>query len=58
MQHPPQVQSFEYVSALLNATISDYLIIPKGTKGSSSIELLVPDPVEGLWQISENKKAV
>lgn len=56
-QHPPQVQSFDYVPSLANATISDYLIIPKGTKGSTMIELLVPDPFEGLWQITENKKS-
>ena len=34
------------------------MIIPKGTKGSSALELLVADPVDGLWVISENKKSV
>jgi hypothetical protein len=42
----------------LNATITDYLLIPKGTKGSNTLELLVTDHTEGFWVISENKKSI
>ena len=40
----------------MNATITDYLIIPKGTKGSTALELLVPDHEDGFWVISETRK--
>jgi hypothetical protein len=54
----PVANKFDSVPQLINQTISDYLIIPKGTKGSSAMELLVADPNEGFWVISENKKSV
>lgn len=48
-------QKFDYVPKLADATISDYIIIPKGTKGASAIELLIPDPNSGFHVIPENK---
>jgi hypothetical protein len=41
----------------LNATITDYLLIPKGTKGSNTLELLVTDHTEGFWVIQRTKRA-
>ena len=46
---------FDYISKLQDAQITDYIIIPKGTKGASALELLIPDPEEGFHVIKENK---
>lgn len=46
---------FDYVPRLQNATITDYIIIPKGIKGTSTLELFIPDPVEGFHVVRENK---
>ncbi|CDW81219.1 vacuolar assembling sorting protein vps16 [Stylonychia lemnae] len=46
---------FDYIAKLQDAQIHDYIIIPKGTKGASALELLIPDPEEGFHVIKENK---
>ena len=53
----PVANAFEYVARLQDAQIADYIIIPKGTKGASALELLVPDYEGGFHVISENKEA-
>jgi hypothetical protein len=53
-----QPMPFEYAPQLANATISDYLLIPKSSKGASSMQLLVADPVEGVWIISDKKVTI
>ena len=40
---------------LQKADVSDYIIIPKGTKGASALELLVPDPESGFHVLSETR---
>ena len=51
----PVPSRFEYVPSLRDAAITDYTIIPKGTKNSTAIELLVADPIDGIWKIKENQ---
>jgi hypothetical protein len=54
----PVPSRFEYVPSLRDAAITDYTIIPKGSKNSTAIELLVADPIDGIWKIKENQKPV
>jgi hypothetical protein len=46
---------FDYIPKLANATISDYLVIPKNVSGSKALELIITDPVEGFYLVRENK---
>lgn len=51
----PIPAKFEFVSALQQADKVDYLLVPKGPRGNGTPDLLVTDPFDGVWVISENK---
>ncbi len=46
------------MSALQQAERLDYLLVPKNQRGIGSPDLLVTDPFDGFWVISENKPSV
>jgi hypothetical protein len=54
----PVATKFETVPALSQAEKLDYLLVPKGQRGLGSPDLLVTDPSDGFWVISENKPSV
>jgi hypothetical protein len=49
---------FEYVPALAQAEKLDYLLVPKSQRGLGSPDLLVTDPNDGFWVISESRTSV
>lgn len=54
----PVATKFESVSALSQAEKLDYLLVPKGQRGLGAPDLLVTDPSEGFWVISESRPSM
>ncbi len=44
--------------ALSQAEKLDYLLVPKGQRGLGAPDLLVADPSDGLWVISESRPSL
>ena len=54
----PVATKFESVPALSQAEKLDYLLVPKGQRGLGSPDLLVTDPSDGFWVISESRPSM